>query len=184
MKPSAVTTLSLLALLAVSTACAPIYGSAAYGRPGMYPRPAPSATAPPAMAPSVTGRWDNVMMLGSGASIVLLTMDGRMAEGFLIGATSSEVRMEVASGTVTFAAAEVARVDRVHAPVDHLANGARGAGYGLGVVGVLSLLAGKAPPPRIWAAGAIIGAQTSIHANSLTPGPLTVYIAENLGQGR
>jgi hypothetical protein len=57
-------------------------------------------------------------------------------------------------------------------------DGAQGAAFGAGVVGVLGLIAGHVPPPRLFAAGAIIGAQQNIELAGLTRGASTIYLAE------
>jgi hypothetical protein len=70
--------------------------------------------------------------------------------------------------------------------VDRLAGGtrsavkdaARGAAFGAGVVGVLGLIAGHAPPARVFAAGAIIGAEQNVELGSLARGATTIYLAE------
>jgi hypothetical protein len=57
-------------------------------------------------------------------------------------------------------------------------DGARGAAFGTGVVGVLGLIAGHVPPPRLFAAGAIIGAQQNIEIAGLERVVSTIYLAE------
>jgi hypothetical protein len=46
----------------------------------------------------------------------------------------------------------------------------------VGVVGLLGLLVGKAPPARIFAAGAIAGADAGYHS-AMPGGAQTIYLA-------
>jgi hypothetical protein len=149
----------------------------AYGRQRpMYPR----AVGPQIdLATLPIGRWDNVMMSAVGTPLMVLMMNGPTASGTVVSATSAALRLRVASGEVDLAAAEVMRVDRLAGgPHSVVKDGARGAAFGAGVVGVLALIAGHMPPPRLFAAGAIVGAHQNIHLAGLAPGATTIYLAE------
>jgi hypothetical protein len=165
----------LVAIVAVgSTACAPIHGG--YGRPGL--RAWSSAPAASLNVDAVTGRWDNIMMLPKSARIHVLRMDGTQAEGEIVSASATALKLMVAAGEVEIPADEVARID-------HLSGSARkrqalsGAAHGAGFVGFLGLLAGEAPPPRLFAAGALAGAEAGYHAGA-PGGPRAVYLAPQL----
>lgn len=149
----------------------------AYGRQRpMYPR----AVGPQIdLATVPIGRWDNVMMSAVGTPLMVLTKTGTTASGTVVSATSDGLRLRVASGEVDLAAAEVMRVDRLAGgPRGVVKDGARGAAFGAGVVGVLGLIAGHMPPPRLFAAGAIVGAHQNIQLAGLAPGATTIYLAE------
>src|SRR5215212_6923065 len=104
------------------------------------------------------GRWDNVMMSGVGTPLMVLMLNGKTASGELVNATSDTVRLRVASGQVEIAASDVMRIDRLVGPTrDAVKDSARGAAFGAGVVGVLGLVTGHVPPPRLFGAGAIVG---------------------------
>ena len=161
--------LMILVVAVSSTACAPVYGIPARS----YPRPAPAA-----LAVDVTGRWDNVMMLPPGARVHVLLMDGARVEGPIVSAASGAVKLAVAAGEVEIAADRVARIDRT-AGSDGIGRGLSDAAHGAGLVGVLGLLAGRVPPARVFAAGAILGAEGSIHAGvAITP--QTIYVSPQL----
>jgi hypothetical protein len=153
------------------------YPAGAYGQRPLYPRP---------IGPQVNlgslpvGRWDNVMMSAVGTPLVVLMMNGTTANGELVSATSESVRLHVASGEVDLEAADVMRVDRVTGGArDAVKDGVRGAAFGAGVVGVLGLIAGHVPPPRLFAAGGIIGAEQNIELARLVKGATTIYLAES-----
>lgn len=168
--------ITVIAVAALSAACAPIHGS------GPLPR-ARGWSAAPVAGPSfnlaaVTGRWDNVMMLPVGARVMVLQMDGTRAEGDVVAAAAGSVTLAVASGRVEIPADAVARVDRLGAS-DRLRRGLSGAAHGAGAVGVLGLLVGRMPPARMFAAGTIVGADAAAH----TPGgsgPQIIYLARDL----
>jgi hypothetical protein len=65
-----------------------------------------------------------------------------------------------------------------------LRDGAKGAAVGAGAVGVLGLIAGRMPPPRLFAAGAVLGGYNEI-ALAAAPdrGAVTVYVAAASGPG-
>jgi hypothetical protein len=150
------------------------------GYPGqrpMYPR----AVGPQFdLASLPVGRWDNVMMTAVGTPLLVLLKDGTTASGDVISATSETLRLRVASGEVDLAAADVMRVDRLSGRARSLVkDGARGAAFGAGVVGVLGLIVGHVPPPRLVAAGAIVGAEQNAQLGSLARGSATtIYLAE------
>jgi len=146
------------------------------GQRPMYPRtPGPQFN----LASLPIGRWDNVMMTAVGTPLFVLMMNGTTATGEVVAATSDTLRLRVASGEVDFAATDVMRVDRLAGGArSAVKDGARGAAFGTGVVGVLGLIAGHAPPPRLFAAGAIIGAQQNIQLAGLGRGESTIYLAE------
>jgi hypothetical protein len=167
----------LVAIVAVgSTACAPIHGG--YGRPGL--RAWSSAPEASMNGAAVAGRWDNVMMLPKNARIHVLRMDGAQAAGEIVSASATALKLIVAAGEVEIPADDVARID-------HLLGSARksqalsGAAHGAGLVGFLGLLAGQAPPARLFAAGALAGAEAGYHAGA-PGGPRTVYLAPQLRQ--
>ena len=146
------------------------------GQRPMYPRaPGPQFN----LAALPVGRWDNVMMTAVGTPLLVLMRDGAMASGNVVSATSDTLRLRVASGEVDLAAAEVMRVDRLSGGARSVVkDGARGAAFGVGVVAVLGLIAGHLPPPRLFAAGAIIGAEQNVEFGSLARGATTIYLAQ------
>ena len=146
------------------------------GQRPMYPRtPGPQFN----LASLPIGRWDNVMMTAVGTPLLVLMMNGTMATGEVVTATSDALRLRVASGEVDLAAADVMRVDRLAGGARSVVkDGARGAAFGAGVVGVLALIAGQAPPARVFAAGAIIGAEQNVEFGSLARGATTIYLAQ------
>jgi hypothetical protein len=123
------------------------------------------------------GRWDNVMMLAAGTPVQVLLMDGRIATGLVRGADSASLTLKVASGDIELASARVMRVDRLAAPQSAVKDGARGAAFGAGVVGVLGLIAGKVPPARLFAAGGIVGAYNNVEVGAATRRNAVVYLA-------
>ena len=169
----------MVPLIGLTTGCAyPIQSlSGAYpGQRPMYPRVAgPQFN----LASLPIGRWDNVMMSAVGTPLLVLMRNGTMASGDVVSATSDTLRLRVASGEVDLAATEVMRVDRLSGGArSAVKDGARGAAFGAGVVGVLALIAGQVPPPRLFAAGAIIGAEQNVEFGSLARGATTIYLAE------
>jgi hypothetical protein len=147
------------------------------GQRPMYPRtPGPQFN----LASLPIGRWDNVMMTAVGTPLLVLMMDGTTATGDVVAATSDSLRLRVASGEVDLAAADVMRVDRLSGGARNVVkDGARGAAFGAGVVGVMGLIAGHMPPPRLFAAGGIVGAHQSIELAGLARGSSTIYLAES-----
>jgi hypothetical protein len=171
--------LLLIPVLALAAGC--VYPTrslpGAYGRQRpMYPR----ASGPQIdLATLPVGRWDNVMMSAVGTPLMVLMTNGTTASGTVVSATRDALRLRVAAGEVDLAAAEVMRVDRLAGgPRGAVKDGARGAAFGAGVVGVLGLIAGHMPPPRLFAAGAIVGAHQNIQLAGLAPGATTIYLAE------
>ena len=152
------------------------YGNPYAQRP-MYPQPVgPQFN----LASLPIGRWDNVMMSAVGTPLLVLLMNGTTANGALVSATSESVRLHVAAGEVDLQAADVMRVDRLRGGSrDAVKDGARGAAFGAGVVGVLGLIAGHVPPPRLFAAGGIIGAEQNVELAQLAKGSTTIYLAES-----
>ena len=152
------------------------YGNPYAQRP-MYPRPVgPQFN----LASLPIGRWDNVMMSAVGTPLLVLLMNGTTANGALVSATSETVRLHVAAGDVELQAADVMRVDRLRGGTrDAVKDGARGAAFGAGVVGVLGLIAGHVPPPRLFVAGGIIGAEQNIELAQVAKGSTTIYLAES-----
>jgi hypothetical protein len=167
------TVVGMLAVAGLTTGCA-------YPRMGAGPFMPPPRQAVIAMPapPSPVGRWDNVMMLEPGTPVRVLRMDGFRADGRFHSASPTVLRVEAGGAVADVAYADVARVDRLaHFGGDAKSEMARGAAVGMGAVGVLGLIVGHMPPPRLWAAGAITGgyygAQTQMHA----AGPGTIYLA-------
>jgi hypothetical protein len=159
-------------------ACAPLpYHTGAY--PGPYARVNPyvSRYRPDPAATAVVGRWDNVMMLAAGTPVQVLMMDGRKASGGVASADGETLRLLTASGEITVAADDVMRVDRGVATVDYTVAAGRGALVGAGVVGVMGLIAGHMPPPRLFGAGAIIGAASGVQSVADVAGPTTIYLS-------
>jgi hypothetical protein len=167
------TVVGMLALSGLSTGCAyPLMGSGPF-----MPPPRQAVMAMPA-APSPVGRWDNVMMLEPGTPIRVLRMDGFRADGRFHSASPTVLRVEAGGALADVAHADVARVDRLaHFGADAKGEMARGAAVGMGAVGVLGLLAGRVPPPRLWAAGAITGGYYGAQAQMYAAGPGTIYLA-------
>ena len=164
--------LPLLLLAALSTACVP----AAYAIRAAGARHRGGDVGGWDRAPLPVGRWDNVMMLAAGTPVQVLTMDGAVASGPLLAADSVTLRIRVASGEAALAAADVMRVDRVDSS-DTLRDAVRGAAYGAGAVGVLGLIVGHVPPPRLFAAGGIIGGHEQIQLARLGRGSRIIYLA-------
>ena len=162
----------------IATACVP---GAYVGQRMPFGYPAVGASYGPAPrfqepAPPV-GRWDNVMMLAIGTPVQVLRMDGGMATGRVVAADNSTLRLQVASGEVELAAAEVMRVDRVEGAGSVVRDGAKGAAFGAGAVGVLGLVSGQVPPARLFAAGGIAGAYHNAELGISARGAATIYLA-------
>jgi len=171
--------LLMVPLIGLTAGCAyPVQSlpGAYVGQRPNYPRaPGPQVN----LASLPIGRWDNVMMTAVGTPLLVLMLNGTTATGEVVAATNDTLRLRVASGEVTFAAADVMRVDRLAGGTrSAVKDGARGAAFGAGVVGVLALIAGQAPPARVFAAGAIIGAEQNVEFGSLARGATTIYLAE------
>jgi hypothetical protein len=150
---------------------------------GAYPRQRPMYPRAPGpqfnLAALPVGRWDNVMMTAVGTPLLVLMKNGTAASGDVVFATSETLRLRVASGEVDLAAAEVMRVDRLSGGArSAVKDGARGAAFGVGVVGVLALIAGQVPPARLFAAGAIVGAEQNVEFGGLARGATTIYLAQ------
>lgn len=140
------------------------------------PRPRQAVVAMP--PPSPVGRWDNVMMLEPGTPIRILRMDGTRADGRFHSASPTVLRVADGETPLAIPYADVARVDRLaHFGGEMQAEAARGAAVGLGAVGVLGLIAGRMPPPRLWAAGAIVGGYSGAQGQRHAAGPGTIYLA-------
>jgi hypothetical protein len=147
---------------------------------GGYPgrRPVHHQPMPIQSAVLPIGRWDNVMMLALESTVQVLMADGAVATGAVIGASTASLRIRVASGDIDVAAANVMRVDRLKSPgAGAVRDGVEGAAWGAGVVGVAGLILGRMPPPRLFAAGAIIGANHSIQYGRLGADAVTVYVS-------
>jgi hypothetical protein len=164
--------LPLLLLAALSTGCVP----AAYAIRAAGARHRGADLGGLDRAPLPVGRWDNVMMLAAGTPVQVLTMDGAVAAGPLVAADSVTLRIRVASGEAALAAADVMRVDQVGSS-DTLREGVRGAAYGAGAVGVLGLIVGHLPPPRLFLAGGIIGGNEQIQLARLGKGSRIIYLS-------
>jgi hypothetical protein len=148
-------------------------------RPAAYPRPMRfQAGGLP------IGRWDNVMMLAPGSTVQVLMADGAVATGAVSGASIGSLRVRVASGDVDLAATDVMRVDRLKAPgASAVRDGVEGAAWGAGIVGVAGLIVGRMPPPRLFAAGAVIGANQSIQFGRMGPDSVTIYLSPAVATG-
>ena len=128
--------------------------------------------------PPPVGRWDNVMMLEPGTPLKVLTMDGTVIVGRFVTANTVTLRID-SEQTTSVAAASVMRVDRIGTASGTVASeGARGAVVGAGAAGVLGLLLGVTPPPRVFAGAAVLGAYQGATSAAGIPGPGTVYLAK------
>lgn len=178
-----------LAAAAATTACVPMYGAQAiHGAPGANPyHPAVYGPSIPvgAAAPSV-GRWDNVMMLAYGASLDVLTADGRRISAEFVAATIMLVRVQAASGEIEIPAQGIIRIDRWYGGPEGARSvardAARGAAVGAGAIGVLGLLVGHMPPAHTFAAGAIAGGYDSAQAGRAVRRSITIYLAPSVTQ--
>jgi hypothetical protein len=145
------------------------------GQSGFRPR----ANGPQLNLSIPVGRWDNVMMTAVGTPLRVLMMNGDIASGEIVSATSDNLRLHVASGELDLPASNVMRVDRL-ANRDVVKDGARGAAYGAAAVGVLGLIVGHVPPPRLFAAGGIIGANQNVQDSLAARGAMTIYLARGI----
>jgi hypothetical protein len=164
----------LAAAVATSSCVVPAYGVA--GRRSHLVRP------DYANVPTPVDRWDNVMMLAPGTPLKVLMADGALADGAIVSATTSTLRLRTISGEVELAAADVVRIDRAPQGANSLTQaGVRGAAYGAGIVGLIGLALGHAPPPRVFLAGAIAGAANGVEwQQRMAPGPSTIYLAPQI----
>jgi hypothetical protein len=169
-------------LTLVTTACSPAgypVGTAfnSYGRGRIGP-----TYEVPGQLP--VGRWDNVMMMPVGAVVQVLLIDGSRPAGSVVSAAVDRVRIHTAAGDVDLPSRDVMRVDRQVAPVrSAVQDGARGAAFGAGVVGVLGLIAGRVPPPRLFLAGGIIGAYQDVELNRHSGGASIIYLWPSVFSG-
>ncbi len=169
-------------LTVATTACSPAgypVGTAfnSYGRG----RIGPTYEVP---APLPVGRWDNVMILPVGAFVQVLLFDGSRAAGTIVSAAVDGVRMHTVSGDLELPFSDVVRVDRQAGSMrSGVMDGARGAALGAGVVGVLGLIAGRVPPPRLFLAGGIIGAYQNVELNRLSDRASLIYLAPSVSSG-
>lgn len=172
--------LLLVPLLTATGGCAypALTSSGPYGQPyPMQPRPyGPQVN----IRYSPVGRWDNVMLTAVGTRLFVLMMNGNMASGDMVSASDVNLRLQVASGTADLSASDVMRVDRVTRNSDVVKDGAKGAAFGAGVVAVLGLIVAHVPPPNLFAAGAIIGAEQGVEASLATRGAQTIYLARGI----
>jgi hypothetical protein len=170
----------LLPLIAMAGGCVYPPPSMSGNYAGQYPiRPRPYG---PQVSFGVlpVGRWDNVMMTAVGTPLFVLMMNGNTASGDVVSVTDETLRLHVASGDVDVAAANVMRVDRVSTRRDVVKDGARGAAYGAAVVGVLGLIVGHVPPPRLFAAGGIIGANQNVQDSLAAQHATIIYLARGV----
>lgn len=168
--------LVVMVVAGLSTACAPAYGR--YGAPGLRGWSQTPAPGPSMNIAAVTGRWDNVMMLPTHAQIHVLRMDGVQAEGEILAATATALKLLVAAGEVEIPVDDIMRIDRVSGS-GKKRGVLSGAAHGVGLVGFLGLVAGQVPPARLFAAGALAGAEAGYHAE-VPNGPHTIYLAPHL----
>jgi hypothetical protein len=126
------------------------------------------------------GRWDNVMMTAVGTPLFVLMMNGDTASGEVVLATRDNLRLHVAAGEVDLPASNVMRIDRVTTNRNVVKDGARGAAYGAAFVGVLGLIVGHVPPPRLFAAGGIIGANQNVQDSLASRGATIIYLARGI----
>lgn len=146
---------------------------------------APRADTPSVAAPLPVGRWDNVMMLEPGTPVKALTADGVVTTGEVVGATIQILRISNDSGEVSLAMTDVTRVDRLagQGSGGRVREGVKGAAVGAGTVGVLGLIVGHVPPPRMFIAGGIAGAYAGTEVAAVVPGPGTIYLAPSVASG-
>ena len=170
----------MIPFLLAATGC--VYPSATTPRPYSGLRPYPGSYGPQVQLGYLpVGRWDNVMMTAVGTPLFVLTMDGGTATGEIVSSTIDNLRLRVASGDVDLAAADIVRVDRLRgANRDLVKDGARGAAYGVAVVGVLGLIAGIVPPAHLFAAGGIIGANQNVQDSLAARGATMIYLARGI----
>ena len=167
--------LMLLVVAGMNVGCAPLHaGAPPYAAARSYVRPVPA----PVSSMEVVGRWDNVMMLPARSRVHVLLLDGGRAEGDIVAASPTVLKLTVAAGEIEIAVENVARVDRT-VTSDGVRRGLRGALHGAGAVGVIALLTGHTPAARQYAAGAILGAEAGIHSPAPS-GSQTVYVAPQL----
>ena len=176
--------LGLVPLSIILSGCAvtayqtgPVPGGYPPPRP-MYPQPAPFQP-----GPSPIGRWDNVMMLAPASRVQVLMADGTIATGPVVGASTTSLRLSVASGDLDLPVADVMRVDRLKAPASGVRDGAVGAAWGVGVVALTSLVLRRMPPPQWVAAGAIVGANEGVQIGRMGPDLLTIYVSPAVASG-
>jgi hypothetical protein len=125
------------------------------------------------------------MMLPAGAFVSVLLVDGSRPAGTIVSAAVDRLRIQTASGDVELLSSDVMRVDRQTAPVrSAVHDGARGAALGAGVVGVVGLIVGRVPPPRMFLAGGIIGGYQNVQLNRLSETASIVYLAPTVSTGR
>ncbi len=168
----------LLPLVLLAGGCAYPAQSLSGAYPSQYPMYPPTYGPQVKLTYSPIGRWDNVMMTAVGTPLFVLMTNGSTATGEVVSATIDRLSLHVASGDLDLPASDVMRVDRLSGgPRDAVKDGARGAAFGAGVVGVLGLIVGHVPPAHLFAAGAIIGAEQNIAATSLARGATTIYLA-------
>ena len=172
------------------TACVPIYGASApragypvYPYRGPY---GPAAGVAPAALP--IGRWDNVMMQPHGAWLDVLTADGHRNSGTFVTASNEFVRLKVEGSEIDIAVDSVVRVDRLFGGPESSQtigrDAMRGAAVGAGAVAVLGLVAGRTPPPRLFAAGAIGAAYENAQAGRELRSSTIVYLAPSASPRR
>jgi hypothetical protein len=172
----------VVSLTLVTTACSPVgYPVGSAFNSYSHRRIGPTYEVP---APLPVGRWDNVMMLPVGAIVQVLLIDGSRPAGTIVSAAVDRVRIHTASGDVELPSRDVMRIDRPVGPMrSGVQDGARGAALGAGVVGVLGLIAGRVPPPRLFLAGGIIGGYQNVEQNRLSGGASIIYLAPSVSPG-
>jgi hypothetical protein len=175
--------IAVMVLTLVTTACSPM----GYPMGTPFNSHGPRRIGPtydvPAQLP--VGRWDNVMMLPAGAFVQVLLTDGSRPAGTIVSAAVDRVRIHTASGDVELLSNDVMRVDRLAAPVrSAVQDGARGAALGAGVVGVIGLIVGRVPPPRMFLAGGLIGGYQNVELNRLSDRASIIYLAPPVSPGR
>ena len=153
---------------------------------GAYPvqRPMYAQPAPIQGASLPIGRWDNVMMLAPGSTVQVLMASGAVATAEVIRASTSDLRIRTVSGDLDLPVTDVMRVDRVKGPGNGaVRDGVKGAAWGAGIVGVAGLVIGHMPPPRLFAAGAVIGASQGVQIGRMSAGPATIYLSPAVAPG-
>jgi hypothetical protein len=89
--------------------------------------------------------------------------------GLVRAADSTSLSLKSRIREVELASTRIMRVDRLASEDSAVKDGARGAAFGAGVVGVIGLIVGKVPPARLFAAGGIIGAYNNVEARCHGP---------------
>jgi hypothetical protein len=168
----------LVVTLVLTTGCSPLmYPSRPY-----YPR---GFAAPPhgISASAPVGRWDEVMLLPAGSTIVVVANDG-VHSGRFGSADAAQLTLSRTGGPMVVPRAQVMRVDVVDLHGSEGAAVAREAGkgalVGAGAAAVVGAMFGGQlwpPPPELLRAGIVGGAASGGYAGYLARQRRIVYLA-------